>query len=56
MSAYGRIRERYQVWLAKECLPNEAPETLLLRTDNMTHEQQEELREWVKDFAAVGDK
>ena len=30
MSAYGKLRELYQAWLTEECLPNEAPETLLL--------------------------
>jgi hypothetical protein len=55
VSAYGRLRERYQAWLSKESLPNEGPETLMLRTDRVTPAQQKELREWVKDFAAVDD-
>jgi hypothetical protein len=56
MSAYGKLREEYQAWLSKESLPNEAPDTLLLRTDGrVTPAQAKELREWVKDFFHVDD-
>lgn len=55
MSAYGRLRERYQIWLAKECLPNQDPFSLLLRTDIVSAEQRKELQDWFKQFANTHD-
>ena len=54
MSAYGQLRERYQAWLSKERLSNQSPEELIVQRI-VTAAQHEELLQWAKEFAAVGD-
>lgn len=55
MSAYGRLRDEYFDWLARENLPRESPEKLLrLSTDRVSLKQRKDLENWINQFNETG--